>query len=304
MIDKSFIYGEKSIDDFSISVKKYTCKKCGNVFFSDVENSARECVLCGNESLLEEDYKETRNLHIIPFEKTIDDAHKDYNNRISWNPIVPIAFKKKKKIVEIQKVFLPTFLVNADHTGNITFLTGDREVAVGDKGRQLVIKKYESLFSINIDYNNVLLSASSKVDNKLFANVCEYDYSSVKDYNFSYIKDTYYVLGDVGAALMGTKERERLSKYTIYKVRNTVNHTLKKLKSDETSIIFHDAIELLVPVYIVNVNYRGKLHQYYMNGQNGNSYLKVPIGILETLLFSIIVGGIIFLVSYLLVSYF
>lgn len=303
MIDKAAIFGEKYIEENEVPTKKYQCKDCGVVFFSDRDSRVDECVLCGSIHLKDEQDNETRTLLIVPFEKEVGDAFKDYKSKISWNPLVPRIFKKKRKIQYVQKVFLPTYLVNAKQEGVISFLGGDKQVAVGEKGRDLVLKKYELLYSTHLDYKNVLLNASTLVDNKIFVNICEYDYSRLQEFSLNTLKDSSYVLGDVGAASMGEKERNRLSKYTIFKVRGEVNHTLKKLKDDKTSIVFYDAKEVLVPVYIINASYRGVKYQYFMNGQNGKSYLKLPVGILETVLFTVIVYSIIFALSYFITSY-
>ena len=60
---------------------------------------------------------------------------------------------------------------------------------------------------------------------------------------------------------------------------------MKKLKSDKTSINFENTRKVLVPIYLLNVVYKGKDYTYIMNGQNGKSYINLPIGKFETILF-------------------
>lgn len=301
--DMSDVYYENTDNFFEIPVQRCTCRYCGVVFMGDRSHIPHECVLCGHTSLNVEDAYESRPLIVIPFEVPVEEAIRDYKSKISWNPILPMAFKSRKRIRNIQKVFLPTYLVNANHKGKLIFLAGDKQIAVGDKGRNLVLTKSKLLYSININYLNILLNVCTKIDNRLFVNLCNYTYGKHQDFSLAAIKDAFYIQGNVETTKMGTMERERLSRYSINKVRKEINHSLIKLKNDNTSVVFYDAKEVLIPVYIINVEYRGKIYQYFMNGQSGYSYLKLPVGVTETIIFSIIVGGLIFLVSFLLIYY-
>jgi hypothetical protein len=125
----------------------------------------------------------------------------------------------------------------------------------------------------------------------------------MKDFTSSDVSDNSYIFGVVPATEMGKKERDRISKYSLLKVRNGIDHSLRKLKSDDTSIEFYDAKEVLVPVYVLTVQYRNKNYQYFMNGQTGQSYIFLPVGIWETILCVILFGGIVFLITYLLLYY-
>lgn len=301
MFDKSTIYGEKKDPEFL--VRKYTCKSCGAVFCTDKSYKTNTCFLCGHHSFEKEEYNDTRKLLVLPFVKEEREVLKDYQKKIAWNPLIPFSFKKKKNYQVIQKVFLPAFFVNVNQKGKIVFLAGDKEKITEDGKKINILKKYEVHQLVNFDYKEILINTSTKIDNKLFVNICNYDYGAFQRLDSSIIKDSIYLLGDVEATEIGVKGRDRISKRSLLEVRNHLRHQLRKLKKDESVISFYDAEEVLVPIYIINIKYRNKIYSYMMNGQNGTSYFYIPIGILETILFSAILMGILFLITYLLVSY-
>jgi len=304
MINKSMIFGEDTEQESDFSVTKYTCDTCGSVFCTEVGKKVVNCILCGSSSLVAENYNEKKKLFVIPFSKTLRDAKENYKKKTFWNFLVPFSFKSGKTLKKIEKVFLPAFLANADHEGKIAFLAGDKEKIVYKGKKCSEIKRYEVLYNIHLDYKNVLLNASTKITERLFNNLCSvYDCSKLKELTPSSMKDASYVISDVSAADMGNKERDKISKYSLLQVRNNIGHALKKLKSDDSVVKFYDAKEVLIPVYMVNIKYGHKNYQYIMNGQTGESYIKLPIGIFETFLFILIFGGIVFLITYLLIRY-
>ena len=303
MFDKAVILGEKKEELVEFPIKKYTCSKCGVVFGAGKDQKVDACILCGETQLECTEDGEVRPLYYLPFTETEDDVLKDYKKKVFWNPLVPFAFKRKKTLQTIHKIFLPAFLVNATHKGDVVFLAGDKEKITKKRKKVLEIKKYEDYYKVYVDYHNVLLNTSTKIEDKLFTNICNYDYASMKEFTVSDIGDARYIFGDVSATEMGEKERERISKYSLLKVRNNINHALKKLKSDETSIEFYDAKEVLLPVYYINVKYGKKEYPYFINGQTGHSYLYLPVGILKAVLWALLFGGIVFLITYLLIYY-
>ena len=112
------------------------------------------------------------------------------------------------------------------------------------------------------------------------------------------MKDSAYLLGDIPINEIGDKGRGKIVKNTLSMTRDNVGHTLKKLKEDQTTLAFHDSKEVLVPVFLLNIPYRKKNYQFLMNGENGKCYFELPVGILPTIIFSIIVAAIVFALAY------
>ena len=290
------------VEQSGIVVTRYLCNSCGSIFGTS-NYKIDTCPLCGEHSLSTEDYVESKEYSIVPFVKEIRDAQATYFRKTFWNPLIPFTFKVKRRRKDIQKVYLPAFLLNANQSGRVLFLGGEKKKIVKDRKKCLEIKKYDVYHTINVDYNHVLTNVSTKIDDRIFNNICQYDMDHLKPFQVDSLQDSSYLSADIEASEVGNKEREKIARNTLFLVRDNVPHALKKLKEDQSTISFHGAKEVLVPAYLVAVPYRKNKYLFIMNGENGASYMELPVGILPTILLSIFVFGIVILIAYLIACY-
>ena len=85
-------------------------------------------------------------------------------------------------------------------------------------------------------------------------------------------------------------------------IRTSVSHELKKVSENGLQTNLNDYKKVFVPVYYLNVNYKGKDYQFLMNGQNGINRFKLTFGIPELIVSSLVIFLIIFGISFLLAS--
>ena len=278
-----------------IVVTEYICKECGS-HLCTLSNQKDICAICGGHSFKVEEYTETRTMLLVPFSKTINDARRNYRRKVLWNPLLPLSFKTRKKYQSIQKVFLPAFLVNANHSGQIVILGGEKGKVVKNRSKLRELKKYDVCQSINLDYKNVLLNASSKVKNLYFDNICNYNFKNIRNFTSHDITDASYLLGNVSTEEIGKKGRKKIFDYSLLLAEQRVKHPMKRLKEDNSVVKFYDSKEILIPVYLLSVEYKNHIYQYFMNGSNGKSYMELPISIVSTCIFIIITFSFFFFI--------
>ena len=283
---------------------QYICHECNASFCTTMRARIYDCVVCGSPSLTMDDYVESRTMKYVPFKKSIKDARRTFRRKTFWNPLVPFSFKLPRVKKNIQKVFLPAYLTDVNHNGVVVYIGGDKEKVVRNHRKCTEIKKYEVNQSINVDYKNLLLGVFSKINDKVFSNICVYDYRLLSNFDSRAISDSFYVLGDCTITDVGEKGRNKVIRHSFSIARSNIRHTLKKLSKDQTTVVFQNTLEILVPVYIVTVQYRKKKYTFMMNGENGKSYVELPIGILSTCIFSIIITAIVFGIAYLIACYY
>lgn len=283
---------------------QYICHNCNASFCTSMRTKVNNCVICGKPSLTSDDFVESRNMKYVPFSKSESDARKVYFKKTFWNPLVPFSFKLPKVRKQIRKVFLPGYLADVNHSGTVVFLCGDKEKIVKNGRKGFELKKYSVNQTINIDYKNVLLGVFSKINDKIFSNICTYSYNRISDFNDRAINDSFYVLGDNTITDVGDKGRNKIMRHSFSIVRGNIMHSLKKMDKDQTTIVFKNTVEILVPVYMVTIEYRKKSYTFFMNGENGKSYMELPIGILSTIIFTIIITAIVFYITYLIACYY
>ena len=286
-----------------VILKKYHCNNCGVDFSTSNSLRTDSCVFCYSKNIDWDDYKETHNPLIVPFSLEMKDAIKIYKKKVFLNPLVPFSLKKKQVIQSIRKVYVPAFLADINFNGKVSFLGGDKNKVLQNKEKLIETKKFNVSFLTNIDYRNVELNVFSKIDDKVFSTVCTYDYSILLNFDLGLVNDCHYLLSDIAIDEIADKGRDRANQHSLKIIRDSVNHSLKKLNQNEATIKFENTKEILLPVYILNVKYKDKTYMYIMNGQNGKSTMDLVIGKKEVIVFSMIVFAFVFLLAYLVARF-
>ena len=271
-------------------ITKYHCGDCGCDFNG---TNIEECIYCYGKNIVNSEDTD-KDIKVIPFNKNIEDAISDYKKKVKFNPLVPLIFKNKNTINSIKKVYIPVFLSNVKVSGNVEFIGGEK--------KKPNVEKYDVINSVNFDYSNVLLNVSTKINDDNLNYIGDYNFNNIQDSKLSEIKDVL-LKSDTQVNDIAEKSRQSISKHSMGIVRSSINHTLKKLRNDNTIINFNNTKELYIPVYLLNVKYKNNNYQYIMNGENGKSKFNIVYGKLNIILFSILIFCFVFLISYL-IAYF
>lgn len=282
-----------------IVVMEYVCRHCDSTFYTNSNKKIETCAICGSTSFDTNNRKIGGNLSIIPFRKTIKAAQNDYHRKTMWNPLIPFSFKGKKREQSIQKIFIPALLVNVNQKGQFVFAGEDRE----NSGRTVEVKKYDVYENVNVDYRGVILNSSTKINDRKFLLLCDYDSKNARKFNASDIKEASYLLADIFIEEAGEAGRKKISKNTVMLAQNEVRHSSAKLREDNTVIEFSDSKQVLLPVYLLTISHKDKLYQYMMNGESGKSHLPLPVAFFPTFLFFIFLFGILFAIGYFVIQY-
>lgn len=269
------------VEDTNNKLINYRCNSCGKSFSTTDKNLISNCIFCNDSNLdvVDSNIDDTRK--IMPFTKTSEDVIKSYKRKII-NPLIPVIFKNS--IDSIKKLYLPVNLTNINVSGDIEFLCGEKK----DTNRYSVIQ------NTNINYNNVVFLESDLIDYNEFIEICDYDFFKIENMNIDYFNDSFYVNNNLN------NEEERIRKNVIKNCKSSINHTLKKVEKDNTSITYNGSEKILVPIYMLDIKYKDKDYKYIYNGNTGSDYINIPISKTKVIIFSIILFIIIFVLSFLL----
>ena len=86
-------------------------------------------------------------------------------------------------------------------------------------------------------------------------------------------------------------------KHVISMTKKKVNHQMKKVQGNTLITSINNVKSVLVPVYLLNVKYGGKDYMYVMNGETGEASLDVTYGVLEMVIFGLVVFLLVFGIS-------
>ena len=86
-------------------------------------------------------------------------------------------------------------------------------------------------------------------------------------------------------------------------VSASIPHQTKTVTTNNINITKTGSHYIMLPVWMVNIKYKDKMYTFAMNGQTGKIIGNLPIGVLETLMWSVIVFIGLFLLA-VIVMYF
>ena len=276
------------------SVKERTCPKCGIMYFNSGSESS--CILCGCDSSSGIDKLHTDNYYYLPFDKTIDDAINEYKKSVRWKLFIPLVFRKKHVSSSIKKIYCPVLIKSCKVDGKVVFYAADN-----DRTAKKLLK-YEVGNTLSVEFENIVFSLSTKLDNKKIdvmneydcKNALTFDNSLLSDKSLSFIKDDIKNYDDVIS--------NEIKKQAVNIVREKINHDLKKIKENNTIVDTISEMKIFLPAYAAYITNKDKNNLFLMNGQNGNSYLESEISKIGVVIISIIIFIFIFMIIFLILN--
>lgn len=101
-------YEERSFDGNEFEFSSFSCSSCGAEIAGDTALGATVCPYCGNNTVIKKQFE--GNLcpdYIIPFRIDKSGAVKAFEENFKSAPFLPDEFKDKKRIEEMQGVYVP-----------------------------------------------------------------------------------------------------------------------------------------------------------------------------------------------------
>lgn len=272
------------------NLNKYMCNYCSSkiVTYKNID----KCPYCGKE-IVDSNFEFNNYSKIIPFTKSLEDAKKTYKKCVLFNPLIPLIFKNQNTVNSINKVYLPISLNKVNINGKVEFL--------GKNRKDNVIHNLS--YTSNFDYNNVFINTYSNIDDNYINNIYDYDFSLLKDIDSNYLNDIIFI-DNISIDDIDKKLNKKTMNYSLITIRDNINYDLKKLEKNDMVFTNRASFKVFVPVYLLNVEYKGKKYLFLMNGVSGKYNISLTMSIVSTVIFSIIVFSLIVLLSYLFCYFF
>lgn len=264
----------------------FKCNSCNSTFGVSNGGIVEQCIICGEHELISGSYSGGRIDGFIPFSVPKSKAMETYKSKVMFNPVIPFCFKTSNTIKSIKKVYIPGYLYNTVTSGNVNLLGADQT----PNGKT----KFDVVFNDNVEHNNLFYKGSSKINERVFNAVSNYHFNNVTMFDPNNIGQCYCLDSDLGQNDINVKVEDNCKKHVLAMTRKKVNHQMKKVVGDSLVTQINSVQNILVPVYFLSVRYNGKNYMYVMNGETGESSLDVTNGVLEMLIFGLIVGLIVF----------
>ena len=283
-----------------VNLYNYICKNCGTEIIGDENTKIRYCVHCNNLQIEKNKLDEEINYKkIIPFTTTKLEAIKRYKNNLKYRWLIPSVFKKY--IYEIKGIYVPCYIYNFDSIGEVELECENINKWVSQGYKYTKIDKCKVIRGASMSLENIPISTSKNIQDDIINFIEPYDYSKLKEFDDSDIKDFLLAKQNI--------LEEEINKKSIDKAKIAFIEVLKKdLKNYNkiletcNSINFNNSKKtlILLPMWILNIKYKNKIYTFAMNGQTGKLFENFPLNKNKIIYIWLILFFIIFIISLIL----
>lgn len=280
----------------------YSCPNCGAEIIADENTIVAFCVYCRSTAVLKNKLVgEFNPSYVIPFKKTKEDAMEAFKSIGKGRPFMPKKFSNQKNINEIKGVYIPFWIYDFDVKGSIeadakrikTWYSGDYQYTKTDT--------YLIFRDGNMNYYRIPVDGSTHFADDLMNSIEPFDYTGLEKFDHSYLAGFLAEKYDVESKdAIGIAEE---------RAKNSTTNTLKSSIGGYTSVTIikqqHQADMTkdeyaLLPVWMLNIKYKGKIYPFAMNGQTGKMMGVIPLDKKKAVIWWFAILGITFILCSLI----
>lgn len=269
-------------------VDVYRCKNCGAEIMADETTTATFCVYCGSTAILKDKIDEglSPNL-IIPFKNVKEDAIEAFKKVTKHKPLMPKAFKEERNIQKITGVYIPFWAYDISADGQMEFSATDIRTWSDYNYHYTETSRYLVTQSGHFDYEKVLADASSRFPDDLMDSLEPFHYKDLTDYNHAYLSGFLAEKYDVSEEDGFERAKNRSINTCVDMMSSNVRHQTKIVKTNNMEVKKEKTNYIMLPVWMVNIHYNGKMYTFAMNGQTGKIVGNIPVSVGKTIAWSV-----------------
>lgn len=268
------------------------CDNCGAETSVCSDTKAVYCPFCGSSHIIKENQKSGRIMPetIIPFKLDKNSAKENFNKWIKKKWLAPRKLKVEAESEKLQGVYIPYWTYDSDTSTDYVAERGTHYYVsrtVTRNGKKTTERERRTRWKTvrgHLDkyYDDIMVPASNKHQSDLLDRIDNFNLANLIKYNPKFLSGFMAERYSVNLQDGWIEGQERIDKIMYSDIRREVGGDEFRLTSKNT--IHKDVLykHFLVPLWISNYMYRGKLFQYVINGENGKvegyypkSYFKI-----------------------------
>ena len=279
--------------DFEDHTNLYHCKSCGAEIMADDQQTATFCYYCHNPVILSGKMSgEFKPSKVIGFKLTRENAVDAFKKWVGKRKFVPTDFKSEQQIEKITGLYVPFWLADCniavDYQGEGRT---SRSWTSGDY-RYTETNVYRLIRSGNVVTQGIPADGESKIEDALMEAIEPYDYNELRDFSMSYLSGFFADKYDVDKSTVFPRIRERASKACMDILMESLSgFSADTPRSDQINFRSTDWHYILLPVWFMTYNYKGKIYEFAINGQTGKLAGTPPLSKGKLAAFCAAIGG-------------
>ena len=273
--------GDQWKSDEISGMSVYTCKSCGGEIVADATTGATTCPYCDNPVVMTSQFEGglKPNL-IIPFKLDKKAAKEALNKYIASKKMVPKIFKDQNHIDEIKGVYVPHWLFTGTAVASADFNAEKIRSWEDSNYRYTETSHFNCYRSGNMDFQNIPVDGSSKMDDNLMESIEPFNIAEAVDFSTGYMAGYLADKYDVDLDASVPRANERVKNSVVSALHDSVRNaglTVITTNFSQVDIANGSYAYALYPVWILNTTWNGKKYTFAMNGQTGKFVGDLPL---------------------------
>lgn len=257
---------------------EFKCDSCGGEIIGEADMVSAKCPWCNNNFVSTSQLTSTRVPdRMIPFSMTKEQALDAFKAQMKDLKLLPKAFRNVS-VEDIQGVYVPYWLYDATVAGTATF-EGEQLSTWSDKDYEYTEHNvYQLNRAGHVEFLDVPVAGTTKVTDTITESIEPYDYTKSTAFSPAYLTGFMTNKYDVSAEMANPRALERMKDSTIETLRDSI-HGYQSVTEISSSVnpAYGDLEYVFLPVWLMNVEFRGKNYNYAMNGQSGKFVGTFPV---------------------------
>ena len=290
--------------DWGVATKTVVCKSCGAHTVYDNQQISSECPYCGSNQVMDAgDEKTMAPGGVIPFKIDQKEASKRFEKWLKGKFFAPKAAKENSKAKNFNGMYLPYWTFDAVTKSTYTGEFGkDRRVKKGDK-EEIITDWFRTRGRYDEDFDDELIPGTNQHNQFMLNGIAPYNTQESKVYKPEYVAGFGAERYSIGIKAAWEKAKAIISG----KIKSAINskilheHNADHVRNLNVKTAFSNITYkyLLLPVWIANYKYNGKVYQFMVNGETGKVSGKSPVSAIKVILTIAVIIAIFVLIHYI-----
>lgn len=261
------------------SIHTFQCPSCGGQIITDAVTAASFCPYCDNPTIMPSRLSGSiRPDALIPFQTSKEDARAAFLRLCKGKSLLPRGFTDETRLERIAGVYVPFWLYDCDGSFDGSFQAtrvhhwSDRKYHYTKTDHYLLERSADASFC------GIPMDGSSKADDTFMESIEPFNYEQLTDFDMAYLTGFLADKYDVPSEQGEERIRQRVDNTFQEKLRISMSSYTTTLPAGKQLHVRNSTARyVLLPVWMLNTNYRGKRYTFMMNGQTGKMTGTLPI---------------------------
>ncbi len=267
----------------------YVCSSCGAQVVTDTVTASTECLYCSNPVVISTNVSGMVEPDLVlPFKIDKNAAKERLKAFYKGKILMPNTFKNKNKIEKITGMYVPYWLFSCNGNGNANFKATKVRRWSDSNYNYTNTKTFDVRRAGSLAFSKVPVDASAKMDDSYMEGVEPFYLNEAVPFSPMYMAGFSADKFDVDVHVSTQRADERISASCVNALKNTVvGYNSIDIVGSDIDMNSQDVHYALLPVWILNTKYMGKLYKFMVNGQTGKVSGSLPVDKLKLWLWRI-----------------